>query len=106
MATTLDNQIRLQHDLSHETLMGLQELDRELDPHLALFEPPSRDSSTPNSIPVSTLDGHLHEIEQPSQTIIVDSSSASHPSNFQPESNSVESRARPPETSQYSAGDS
>jgi len=75
MATTMDTPM---HDLNHDTLMGLQELDSQL----ALFDTTdlNRDSSTPgvtangSAISVSTLEESFTTGEQPLHTIIVDTS--------------------------------
>lgn len=106
MATTLDNQMSHQHDLSHDTLMGLQELDQELDSHLAIFEPsnPGRDSSTPGAISVSTVDDSVNNFEQSSNTIIVDSSGESYSRKYQCDAYSVESRTRPTEKKHMANG--
>lgn len=73
MAATLDTQIPPQDDLSHDTLMGLQELDQELDSHLGIFESSNlgRDS-TPSAMSTS-FDESITTSEQPSNTIIVES---------------------------------
>lgn len=73
MATTMDTPM---HDLNHDTLMGLQELDSQL----ALFDTTNlnRDSSTPgatatgSAISVSTPEESFDTSEQPLHTIIVD----------------------------------
>jgi hypothetical protein len=106
MSTTLENQIPQQHDLSHDTLMGLQELDQELNSHLAIFESPNpgRESSTPGAISISTFDDSLHNFEQTPHTIIVDSPGTSYSRKYQPEARPVESRARPAER-KYIAND-
>lgn len=66
MAATMD-----MHDLSHDTLMGLNELDS----HLSIFESsnPGRESSTPGAISISTVGDFVNPTENPSQTIIVES---------------------------------
>jgi len=78
MATTMDTPM---HDLSHDTLMGLQELDSQL----ALFDATDLniDSSTPgatatgSAISVSTHEEFFNKNEQPLHTIIVDTSHSS-----------------------------
>ena len=75
MATTMDTTM---HDLSHDTLMGLQELDSQL----ALFDTTdlNRDSSTPgatatgSAISVSTFEESFSMLEQQPHTIVVDTS--------------------------------
>ena len=66
MAATMD-----MHDLGHDTLMGLNELDS----HLSMFESSNleRDSSTPVPISISTLGDFVNPTENSSQTIIVES---------------------------------
>jgi hypothetical protein len=82
------------HDLSHDTLMGLEELDS----HLGIFEPspnPARESSAPGDISNSPLDGPVNKFEQLPQIITVDSSEASYSRTYQSAASSAESRARP-----------
>jgi hypothetical protein len=87
MAATLDNQMPQQHDLSHDTLMGLEELDS----HLGIFE---TSPSTPGAISISTPDGSISNFDQTSQTIIVDDSGAKYSKKYQSGGSSAESRAR------------
>jgi hypothetical protein len=96
MATTLENQISLQHDLSHDTLMGLQELDQELDSHLAIFEPSDagRDSSNQSLISIPTLEHSINNYGQSAHTIIVESPGRPNPRKYQSENDPVESRAK------------
>lgn len=94
MATTLDNQMSQPHDLSHDTLMGLEELDS----HLGIFEPspnPAREASTPIEISNSPLDGPVNKFEQLPQIITVDSSEASYSRTYHSTGSSAGSRARP-----------
>ena len=74
MAATLDTQIPPQEDLSNDTLMGLQELDQELDSHLGIFESSNlgRASSTPGAMSTS-FDDSVNTSDQHSNTIIVES---------------------------------
>jgi len=75
MATTMDTPM---HDISHDTLMGLQELDSQL----SLFDTTGldRDSSTTgvaatdSAIAVSTLEESFNTSEHPLHTIVVDTS--------------------------------
>lgn len=78
MAATMDTQM---HDLSHDTLMGLNELDS----HLAIFESsdPGRESSTPGAVSISTIDDFAKTVEQSSQTIIVESPEETYSRKFQ-----------------------
>jgi len=71
MAATLDSHMSQQDDLSHDTLMGLQELDS----HLAIFESsnPGRESSTPGASSIFTVGECINASEHSSHTIIVDS---------------------------------
>lgn len=88
MAATLDNQLSQQHDLSHDTLMGLEELDS----HLGMFEPSldsTRDSSTPGAASTSPTDEHMNSFEHTPQTIIVDAPGESHLRKSQSTSNST-----------------
>ncbi|KAH8602542.1 flavin-containing amine oxidoreductase-domain containing protein [Bisporella sp. PMI_857] len=74
MATTMDTQM---HELNHDTLMGLQELDS----HLSIYENSSlgRDSYTPDAngsgsaISMSTVTDSVNAAEQPLHSIVVDS---------------------------------
>ena len=94
MAATLDNQLSQQHDLSHDTLMGLEELDS----HLGMFEPcldSARESSTPGAISMSPIDGSINGFDQASQTIIVDSPGESYSRKYQSTASSAESREKP-----------
>ena len=92
MAATLDNQLSQQHDLSHDTLMGLEELDS----HLGMFEPSldlARESSTPDAISMSPIDGSISSFDQASQTIIVDAP-GDYSMKYHSTSSSTESRAK------------
>ena len=103
MAATLDNQLSQQHDLSHDTLMGLEELDS----HLGMFEPSldsARESSTPGAISMSPIDGPINGFEQASQTIIVDAPGESYSRKYQSTASSTESRANPIDGKSMSAG--
>jgi hypothetical protein len=83
MAVAMDTQMS---DLSHGTLMGLQELDQELDSHLAIFESSNpRDSSTPGAISVSTVGESINATENTYRTIVVESTSDSYSHKFQHE---------------------
>ena len=106
MATTLDNQISPQHDLSHDTLMGLQELDQELDSHLAIFEPSTagRDSARPSLIEIPSFDDPITSYGQPTHTIIVESPGSTHARKYQSEIGPVESRARYPDRKHMTNG--
>jgi hypothetical protein len=106
MATTLDNQLSQQHDLSHDTLMGLEELDS----HLGMFDPaldPVMESPTPGRVSMSPINGTINDFDQESQTIIVDASGES-PSGKYHSTPGPESRVKPDDgrimptsTSQY-----
>lgn len=76
MAATMDSM----HDLHHDTLMGLKELDS----HLAIFESTQldRDSSTPGATSISTVGDFVSTTEQPSHTIIVESPEEAYSHNF------------------------
>ena len=90
MAATMDNQ--MQDDLSHDTLMGLQELDS----HLAIFETgPDRETSTPMSS--VTFDETVKIPEPPAHSIYVSSPDAGR---FQSYQSPYASRARPPDKKQ------
>lgn len=69
------------HELNHDTLMGLKELDS----HLAIFETsnPGRDSSTPGAISISTVGDFVSNAEQSSHTITVESPGEGHSNRFQ-----------------------
>lgn len=93
MATTLDNQLSQQHDLSHDTLMGLEELDS----HLGMFDPSLdsvMESSTPGRVSMSPINDIISDFDQESQTIIVDASGES-PSRKYHTTSSSESRVKP-----------
>lgn len=76
MAATMDI-----HDLNHDTLMGLNELDS----HLAIFESsnPGRESSTPGAISVTTVGDYVNTTEPNSHTIIVESPGEAYSRKFQ-----------------------
>lgn len=59
-----------QDSLSHDTLMGLQELDS----HLSMFDTSNlgRESSTPGAISNSSFDEAIKTVEKPSHVIVVD----------------------------------
>jgi len=82
MAATMDTM----HDLNHDTLMGLKELDS----HLAIFESSNsgRDSSTPGAISISTVGDFVSTAEPLSHTIIVESPGESYSGNFQSDAGS------------------
>ncbi|KAL3419012.1 flavin containing amine oxidoreductase [Phlyctema vagabunda] len=69
MATTLDTQSH-QDSLSHDTLMGLQELDS----HLSMFDTSNlgRESSTPDAISNSAFEDAIKTVEGPPSMILVD----------------------------------
>jgi hypothetical protein len=93
MAATLDNQLSQQHDLSHDTLMGLEELDS----HLGMFEPSldsARESFTPDAMSMSPADGSISSLDQASQTIIVDAPGDSYSRKYYSAIGSTESRAK------------
>ncbi|KAH8814984.1 flavin-containing amine oxidoreductase-domain containing protein [Xylogone sp. PMI_703] len=69
MATTMEAQTSLQDDLTHDTLMGLQELDS----HLSMFDS-SNAVSTPGAMSNTSMDESIQLDEVPSHTIVVDSS--------------------------------
>lgn len=103
MAATLDNQLSQQHDLSHDTLMGLEELDS----HLGMFEPSpdsGRESSTPCAISMSLIDDSMDNFEQAAQTIIVDAPGDHYPRKYQSTASSTESRSHPTNRMNMSAG--
>ena len=103
MAATLDNQLSQQHDLSHDTLMGLDELDS----HLGMFEPSldsARQSSTPDARSMSPIDGSISSFDQASQTIIVDAPIESYSRKHQSTASSSESRAKPGDGKTMSTG--
>lgn len=94
MAATLDNQLSQQHDLSHDTLMGLEELDS----HLGMFEPSldsARESSTPGALSMSLVDGSIDNFDQAAQTIIVDAPGDNYSREYQSTASSTESRVNP-----------
>ncbi|RFU36067.1 hypothetical protein B7463_g279, partial [Scytalidium lignicola] len=76
MAATMDAQTSLQDDLTHDTLMGLQELDS----HLSMFDS-SNAISTPGAMSNASVDESIQLDEIPSHTIVVDSSQNRYSSN-------------------------
>lgn len=89
---TLDNQMSQAHDLSHDTLMGLEELDS----HLGIFEPSSNPAKeSPADISMSPLDEPVTKFEQLPQIITVDPLGESYSRTYQSAVSSAESRARP-----------
>ena len=89
----MDNQLSQQHDLSHDTLMGLEELDS----HLGMFEPSldsARELSTTDMISMSPIDGSISSFDQASQTIIVDAPGDCYSRNYDSTASSTESCAK------------
>jgi len=76
-------------DLNHGTLMGLQELDQELNSHLSIFESSNpRDSSTPGAVSVSTVGDSTNTTESTYRAIVVDPATESYSHKFQHETGS------------------
>jgi hypothetical protein len=72
-------------DLGHGTLMGMQELDQELDHHLGIYKSSNlgRDSTAPSVTAGSfTEPGHLTMTDQSAHTIIVEAPSGRQARNY------------------------
>ena len=73
-------------DLSHDTMMGLHELDQELDSHLSIFgSSKARDSSTPGAISVSTIGESINTTDNSYRAGFVESTGDAFSHKFEPD---------------------